>query len=57
MFRGECEQLEQLIEGVGEIIEEEVPVVPRYLQMSHAVAVAKRVVKLLVSSGILMVSL
>ena len=33
---------EKLIEGVGEIVEEEVPVVPRYQQMSHAVAVAKR---------------
>ena len=29
---------EKLIEGVGEIVEEEVPVVPRYQQMSHAVA-------------------
>ena len=42
VFRGECEQLEQLIEGVGEIVEEEVPVVPRYLQMRPTVAVAKR---------------
>ena len=41
VFKGESEQLEQLIEGVGEIVEEEVPVVPRYLQMSHAVAFAK----------------
>ena len=32
---------EKLIEGVGEIVEEKVPVVPRYLQLSHVVAVAK----------------
>ena len=41
VFRGECEQLEQLIEGVGEIYEEEVPVVPRYHDMRPTVAVAK----------------
>ena len=51
VFRGECEQLEQLIEGVGEIYEEgikqeeikqeEVPVVPRYHDLRPTVAVAK----------------
>ena len=41
VFLGECEQLEQLIEGVGEIYEEEVPVVPRYRDMRPTVAVAK----------------
>ena len=42
VFRGECQQLEQLIEGVGEIYEEEVPVVPRYHDMRPTVAVAKQ---------------
>ena len=41
VFRGECEQLEQQIEGVGEIYEEVVPVVPRYHDMRPIVAVAK----------------
>ena len=42
VFRGECEQLEQLIEGVGEIYEQKVPVVPRYHDMRPKVTVAKR---------------
>ena len=42
VFRGECEQLEQLIGGVGEMYEEEVPVVPNYHYMRPTVAAAKK---------------
>ena len=41
VFRGNCGHLEQVIAGVGEIVEEEVPVVPRYEQMRPIVAVGK----------------
>ena len=42
VFRGNCGHLEQVIAGVGEVVEEEVPVVPRYEQMIPIVAVAKK---------------
>ena len=42
VFRGNCGQLEQVIAGVGEVVEEEVPVVPRYEQMRPIVAVGKK---------------
>ena len=42
VFRGNCGHLEQLIAGVGEVVEEEVPVVPRYEEMRPIVAVGKR---------------
>ena len=41
VFRGNCGHLEQLIAGVGELVEEEVPVVPRYEDMRPIVAVGK----------------
>ena len=41
VFRGNCGHLEQLIAGVGEVVEEEVPVVPRYEEMRPIVAVGK----------------
>ena len=41
VFRGNCGQLEQVIAGVGEVVEEEVPVVPRYEEMRPIVAVGK----------------
>ena len=41
VFRGNCGHLEQVIAGVGEIVEEEVPVVPRYQEMRPIVAVGK----------------
>ena len=40
VFRGNCGHLEQLIAGVGEVVEE-VPVVPRYEEMRPIVAVGK----------------
>ena len=42
VFRGNCGHLEQVIAGVGEIFEEEVPVVPRYEDMRPIVAVGKK---------------
>ena len=42
VFRGNCGQLEQVIAGVGEVVEEEVPVVPRYEEMRPIVAVGKK---------------
>ena len=41
VFRGNCGHLEQVIAGVGEVVEEEVPVVPRYEEMRPIVAVGK----------------
>ena len=41
VFRGNCGHLEQVIAGVGEVVEEEVPVVPRYEEMRAIVAVGK----------------
>ena len=41
-FQSDTARLEREIAGVGEIIEEEVPVVPRYDQMSCVVAVGKQ---------------
>ena len=41
VFRGNCGHLEQLIAGVGELVEEAVPVVPRYEDMRPIVAVGK----------------
>ena len=41
VFRGNCGHLEQVIAGVGEVVEEEVPVVPRYTEMRPIVAVGK----------------
>ena len=41
VFRGNCGHLEQVIAGVGEVVEEEVPVVPRYQEMRPIVAVGK----------------
>ena len=42
VFRGNCGHLEQVIAGVGEVVEEEVPVVPRYEEIRPIVAVGKR---------------
>ena len=42
VFRGNCGHLEQVIGGVGEVVEEEVPVVLRYEAMRPIVAVGKR---------------
>ena len=42
VFRGNCGHLEQVIAGVGEVVEEEVPVVPRYEEMRPIVAVGKQ---------------
>ena len=42
VFRGNCGHLEQLIAGVGEVVEEEVSVVPRYEDMRPIVAVGKK---------------
>ena len=42
VFRGNCGHLEQLIAGVGEVVEEEVQVAPRYEDMRPIVSVAKR---------------
>ena len=42
VFRGNCGHLEQVIAGVGEVVEEEVPVVLRYEAMRPIVAVGKR---------------
>ena len=41
-FRGNCGHLEQVIEALGEVIEVEVPVVPRYGEMRPIVAVGKK---------------
>ena len=41
VFRGNCGHLEQFIAGVGEVVEEEVLVVPRYEEMRPIVAVGK----------------
>ena len=41
VFRGNCGHLEQLIAGVGELVEEEMPIVPRYEEMRPIVAVGK----------------
>ena len=41
VFRGNCGHLEQVIAGVGELVEEEVAVVPRYEEMRPIVAVGK----------------
>ena len=41
VFRGNCGHMEQVIAGVGEVVEEEVPVVPRYEEMRPIVAVGK----------------
>ena len=41
VFRGNCGHLEQLIAGVGELVEEAVPVVPRYEDMRPIVAVGE----------------
>ena len=42
VFRGNCGHLEQVIAGMGEVVEEEVPPVPRYEAMRPIVAVGKR---------------
>ena len=42
VFRGNCGHLEQLIAGLGELVEEEVPVVPPYEEMRPIVAVGKK---------------
>ena len=42
VFRSPSVPLEQLITGLGEVFEEEVPLVPNYLTMVAAVAVAKQ---------------
>ena len=42
VFRGNCGHLEQVIAGVGEVVEEEVPAVPRYDEMRPIVAVGKK---------------
>ena len=42
VFRGNCGHLEQLIAGVGEVVEEEMPNVPRYEDMRPIVFVAKK---------------
>ena len=42
VFRGNCGHLEQVIAGVGEVVEEEVLVVPRYEEMRPIVAVGQR---------------
>ena len=42
VFRGDAHNLEQLIRGVGEILEEEVPLVPNYRDMRSTVAVGKQ---------------
>ena len=41
VIRANCEHLEQVIAGMGEIVEEEVPVVPRYDDMRPIVATGK----------------
>ena len=41
VFRSNCGHLEQVIAGVGEVVEEEVPVVPRYEEMRPIVSVGK----------------
>ena len=41
VFRGNCGHLEQVIAGVGEVVEEEVPVVPRYQDMRPIITVGK----------------
>ena len=41
VFRGNCGHLEQVITGVGEVVEEEVPVVTRYEEMRPIVAVGE----------------
>ena len=41
VFRGNCGHLEQVIAGVGEVVEEEVPVVPRYQEMRPIIAVGE----------------
>ena len=56
-FLSDTERLEREIAGVGEIIEEEVPAVPRYDQMRCKVAVGGRKEKLLENYTILLVSL
>ena len=42
VFRGNCGHLEQVIAGVGELVEEEVPAVPLYEEMRPIVAVGKQ---------------
>ena len=42
VFRGNCGHLEQLIAGVGELVEEEIPIEPRYEDMRQIVPVARR---------------
>ena len=42
VFQGNCGHLEQVIAGVGEVVEEEVLVVPRYEEMRPIVAVGKK---------------
>ena len=42
VFRGNSGHLEQVISGVGEVVEVEVPVVPRYEEMRPIVAVGKK---------------
>ena len=42
VFRGNCRHLEQVIEGVGEVVEGDVLVVPRYHEMKPIVAVGKK---------------
>ena len=42
VFQGECEQLEQLILNVGDVLEEEVAVIPRYQEMRKVVEVGER---------------
>ena len=41
VFRGNCGHLEQVIAGVGEVVEEDVHVVPRYEEMRPIVAVGE----------------
>ena len=42
VFRSNCGHLEQVIASVGEVVEEEVPVVPRYEEMRPIVSVGKK---------------
>ena len=42
VLQGECEQLDQLILNVGDVLLEEVAVIPRYQEMRKVVEVAER---------------
>ena len=42
VFQGECEQLQQLILGIGKVVEEEVSAITRYHDMRKVVGVARK---------------